>query len=127
MALNPYKRIRGLCRVDVRDSYNRARLGPHTHAHTHIHTHTRTDTHPHRTQTYVGSILVALNPYKGIRGLYGEDMRERYSRARLGELPPHIYALSREAYHRLCGNQQNQVCVCGRHGVTLSMRSDEKK
>lgn len=60
-------------------------------------------------QCYVGSILVALNPYKRIPGMYSPNMVMQYASARLGDLPPHIYAISNEAYVSLMQKCTNQV------------------
>ena len=51
--------------------------------------------------TYVGSVLVALNPYKSIAGLYEQDSMDSYRGRALGVMPPHVYAIADRAY-RLC-------------------------
>jgi myosin X len=58
----------------------------------------------------VGSILVAMNPYKDIPGLYSETARSKYTCAPSGaELAPHIWGMSREAYARMARDGENQV------------------
>lgn len=42
---------------------------------------------PSYFQTYTGSILVAVNPYK-MYGMYGLDMVKKYEGQILGTLPP---------------------------------------
>jgi myosin heavy subunit len=44
-------------------------------------------------QTYVGSILVALNPYKQFGELYDRKSIDKYSGKSLGTLPPHVFAI----------------------------------
>ncbi|KNC79775.1 hypothetical protein SARC_07848, partial [Sphaeroforma arctica JP610] len=61
--------------------------------------------------TFVGSIVIAMNPYKTIEGMYTDEMRNQYANARLGDLPPHAYAISREAYCRLQEKAENQVVL----------------
>lgn len=65
-------------------------------------------------QTYIGSIIASVNPYKPIKGLYEPSTVERYSRAHLGELPPHVFAVANECYRCLWKCQDNQ-CVLIRY------------
>lgn len=53
--------------------------------------------------TYVGPILLAMNPFKLVRGIYDEGIIGKYARSILNtdfpleakrELPPHIFALT---------------------------------
>lgn len=61
-------------------------------------------------QTYIGSILVAVNPYKRIPSLYGDHLIEEYMDKQLGELPPSIYAIANEVYVSMWRMRFNQ-CV----------------
>ena len=61
-------------------------------------------------QTYIGSILSAVNPYKVIDGLYSHEVMMRYMDKQLGEMPPHIYAIANEVYVSMWRMRQNQ-CV----------------
>ena len=61
-------------------------------------------------QTFIGSILSAINPYKSIPGVYGPEMVEKYMNKPLGDLPPHIYAIANEVYASMWKMSQNQ-CV----------------
>lgn len=61
-------------------------------------------------QTYIGSIIASVNPYKTISGLYERTTMERYSKCHLGELPPHIFAVANECYRCLWKRHDNQ-CV----------------
>lgn len=61
-------------------------------------------------QTYIGSIIASLNPYKPIAGLYERATMERYSKSHLGELPPHVFAVANECYRCLWKRHDNQ-CV----------------
>ena len=61
-------------------------------------------------QTYIGSILSAVNPYKSIDGLYSNDKMELYMDKQLGELPPHIFAIANEVYVSMWRMRHNQ-CV----------------
>lgn len=48
--------------------------------------------------TYTGSILIAINPFAPLSHLYGKHMMEQYRGRDLGDLSPHVYALSHEAF-----------------------------
>lgn len=61
-------------------------------------------------QTFIGSILSAVNPYKHIDGLYGIDVMENYMKKQLGDLPPHIYAIANEVYESMWRMRESQ-CV----------------
>lgn len=61
-------------------------------------------------QTYIGSILAAVNPYQPLPGLYDRQAVARYSRHRLGQIPPHIFAVANECYRSLWKRLQSQ-CV----------------
>ncbi|XP_055410749.1 unconventional myosin-X isoform X4 [Bubalus kerabau] len=69
-------------------------------------------------QTYIGSIIASVNPYKTIAGLYSRDAVHRYSRCHLGELPPHVFAIANECYRCLWKRHDNQcVLISGESGA----------
>jgi len=61
-------------------------------------------------QTFIGSILSAINPYKLIEGVYGPELMDKYMNKQLGDLPPHIYAIANEVYVCMWRMRHNQ-CV----------------
>ena len=44
-------------------------------------------------QTYVANILLAVNPYHEMKGLYSSDTIRKYMGKSLGVLPPHVFAI----------------------------------
>ncbi|XP_070212949.1 unconventional myosin-IXb-like [Littorina saxatilis] len=60
--------------------------------------------------TYVGSILIAVNPFKFFP-IYNPKYVKMYQNKRLGELPPHIFAIADAAYYTMLQTRQNQCIV----------------
>uniref|UniRef100_A0A3P8WPV5 Myosin motor domain-containing protein n=1 Tax=Cynoglossus semilaevis TaxID=244447 RepID=A0A3P8WPV5_CYNSE len=58
--------------------------------------------------TYIGSILVSVNPYK-MFNIYGTDMVALYKGRALGENPPHLFAIANAAYSTMMDAKQNQI------------------
>ncbi|KAF7689784.1 hypothetical protein HF521_013137 [Silurus meridionalis] len=60
--------------------------------------------------TYIGSILLSMNPYK-LLNIYGTDTVLQYNGHGLGENPPHLFAISNLAYTTMMDVKQNQCIV----------------
>ncbi|KAG9343032.1 hypothetical protein JZ751_015250 [Albula glossodonta] len=66
--------------------------------------------------TYIGSILVSVNPYR-MFNIYGTDMVLQYNGHALGENPPHLFAIANVSYVRLRDAKQNQcIIISGESG-----------
>ncbi|KAG8256469.1 Unconventional myosin-IXb [Homalodisca vitripennis] len=71
--------------------------------------------------TYVGSILIAVNPFK-FHPIYNPKYVKLYQHRRLGpELPPHIFAVADSAYHSMLRSKRNQcIVISGESGSALN-------
>jgi myosin I len=48
--------------------------------------------------TYIGSVLISVNPFKPLDGMYGKETVDMYRNRKLHEVPPHVFALTDAAY-----------------------------
>ncbi|KAM8953167.1 unconventional myosin-VIIb [Pelodytes ibericus] len=60
--------------------------------------------------TYTGAILVAVNPYEELP-VYNTEQIQQYRNRRIGDLPPHIFALADACYFNMQKNKADQCCV----------------
>ncbi|KAM7102077.1 unconventional myosin-IXa isoform 7-T10 [Ciconia maguari] len=60
--------------------------------------------------TYVGSILIVINPFKFLP-IYNPKYVKMYDNHQLGTLEPHIYAVADVAYHAMLQRRKNQCIV----------------
>uniref|UniRef100_A0A8C6Y890 Myosin IXA n=1 Tax=Naja naja TaxID=35670 RepID=A0A8C6Y890_NAJNA len=66
--------------------------------------------------TYVGSILIVINPFKFLP-IYNPKYVKMYDNHQLGKLEPHIYAVADVAYHAMLLRRKNQcVVISGESG-----------
>ncbi|KAL3945263.1 MAG: hypothetical protein SGBAC_000674 [Bacillariaceae sp.] len=90
---------------------------------THLHEPSVVYSLQHRYQndniyTYTGKILLALNPFRVLDGIYGDQVMKQYWKAGAMERPPpHVYAVAQDAYKALLDMKENQsILVSGESG-----------
>uniref|UniRef100_A0A673IR59 Unconventional myosin-XV-like n=1 Tax=Sinocyclocheilus rhinocerous TaxID=307959 RepID=A0A673IR59_9TELE len=67
-------------------------------------------------RTYIGSILVSVNPYK-MFNIYGTDMVLQHKGHALGENPPHLFAIANASYTKMLDAKENQcIIISGESG-----------
>ncbi|XP_067377031.1 unconventional myosin-Ih isoform X2 [Channa argus] len=67
--------------------------------------------------TYIGTLLVSVNPYKEL-DVYNKKQMDLYMGVNFFELPPHIYALADNAYHTMLTEFNNHfILISGESGA----------
>ncbi|KAI9141921.1 putative class V myosin [Paraphysoderma sedebokerense] len=71
----------------------------------------------HNIYTYSGIVLIAMNPFQKVQ-LYSPDVVRAYSGKRRGELEPHLFAVSEDAFRSMIREGKNQsIIVSGESGA----------
>lgn len=68
--------------------------------------------------TFIGDVLISVNPFQKIRGIYAPEKVEEYHGRYNFENPPHIYAVAEDANRGLRQTQENQcIIISGESGA----------
>ncbi|XP_070187968.1 myosin-IIIb-like isoform X1 [Littorina saxatilis] len=69
------------------------------------------------TYTYIGDILLAVNPFTPLT-IYTEEYARKYLHAAKAENPPHIFAVADQSYQSMMHNQHSQcIVISGESGA----------
>ncbi|CAB1430781.1 unnamed protein product [Pleuronectes platessa] len=67
--------------------------------------------------TYIGSVLVSVNPYKDLE-IYTKNHMERYRGVNFYEVSPHIYAVADNSYRSMRTERKDQcILISGESGA----------
>ncbi|XP_052238013.1 myosin-IIIb-like isoform X2 [Dreissena polymorpha] len=67
--------------------------------------------------TYIGDILLAVNPFSPMT-IYNEEHSHRYMHAAKGDNPPHIFAIADQAYQMMVHQKKHQcIVISGESGA----------
>ena len=72
-------------------------------------------------QTYIGDILIAMNPLKAI-SIYGKRVSNLYLKCEnlRADLPPHVYATAEQCYREMMRTQQSQCILISGKSLSFS-------
>jgi len=67
--------------------------------------------------TYIGNVLVAVNPYRDL-GLYSDEIMEQYRSTNFYQVPPSVFAITEAALRSMLQENENQcVLISGESGA----------
>lgn len=69
--------------------------------------------HVNQIYTYVGEILLAVNPYEDL-GIFSSNLMFKYRNRFKFDNPPHAFAMANHAYHAMIHDKKNQVWACNK-------------
>lgn len=68
--------------------------------------------------TSIGMVLMSINPFRVINGLYGKNVIKTYEDPMAKNLPAHVYMVPSRAYFDMCTSGRNQsILISGESGA----------
>ena len=68
--------------------------------------------------TSVGAVLMTVNPFEHIPGIYGPSVIKKYNNPEEKKLPAHVYEIPSRAYENMCRAGGNQsILISGESGA----------
>lgn len=65
----------------------------------------------------INALLVAMNPYKKIDGIYSQQRLEEYTQYASMPEKPHVYAVAADAYRGLLESRSQSLIISGESGA----------
>lgn len=70
-----------------------------------------------RTQTYIGHVLISVNPFRMLP-IYTDEVLHSYRGKNRLEMSPHVYSIAETAYYNMSAYKENQcVIISGESGA----------
>ncbi|CAF0868028.1 unnamed protein product [Brachionus calyciflorus] len=67
--------------------------------------------------TFIGPVLISVNPYKHL-GIFNDEFKREYKNTNLFELPPHIYAIADNSYRTMLRENRDEcILISGESGA----------
>uniref|UniRef100_A0A7S3NLZ4 Myosin motor domain-containing protein n=1 Tax=Aureoumbra lagunensis TaxID=44058 RepID=A0A7S3NLZ4_9STRA len=67
--------------------------------------------------TYIGGVLVAMNPFTWLE-IYGPEAAKRYTHVSRLDVPPHVFAVAEEAFRSMTDEEESQcIIISGESGA----------
>jgi len=67
--------------------------------------------------TYIGHVLISVNPFKDL-GIYTDEVLNSYTGKNRLEMPPHVYAVAESSYYHMNSYKENQcIIISGESGA----------
>ncbi|CAB4474879.1 hypothetical protein RhiirA5_351135 [Rhizophagus irregularis] len=67
--------------------------------------------------TYIGHVLISVNPFKDL-GIYTDEILRSYTGKNRLEMPPHVYAVAESSYYHMNSYKENQcIIISGESGA----------
>jgi myosin-1 len=71
-----------------------------------------------RIYTWIGPVLVSVNPFRSIPGLYTPELIRKYRNRYPWELAPHVFAVAEDTYRALMNSHLDQcILITGESGA----------
>ena len=70
----------------------------------------RTDSVALPSQTYIGHVLISVNPFRDL-GIYTDAVLASYRGKNRLEVPPHVFAVAESSYYNMNGYKENQCII----------------
>ena len=68
--------------------------------------------------SWIGEVLISVNPYRIIPGMYGDEVLRSHAMKHRYEMAPHVYMLAEMAYRQMLKEDESQcIIISGESGA----------